>query len=132
MAKPPEISLDPAGSVPAWRQIVNQLRTLVMEGVLKPGEPLPPVRKLALDLGIHFNTVADAYRALAAEGFLDIVHGHGARVVDRLSPARAGPEIADDFRLKLRELVAGGRARGLSPRKVAGELRGLAEALENL
>jgi GntR family transcriptional regulator len=126
-----QIRLDTAGSVPAWRQIVGQLRTLIVEGVLKPGDALPPVRRLAIDLGIHFNTVAEAYRALADEGFLEIVHGHGARVIDRAGVARAGPEVAGDFRTKLRELVAGVRARGLSPRKVANELRVLAEAMEN-
>jgi GntR family transcriptional regulator len=103
-----------------------------MEGTLRPGDSLPPVRKLALNLGIHFNTVAEAYRALAQEGFLEIVHGHGARVVDRRSVEKAGPEVADDFRMKLRELVAGIRARGLSARVAAIELRRLAEAVEEL
>jgi GntR family transcriptional regulator len=108
------------------------LRTLVMEGVLKPGDALPPVRQLGLNLGIHFNTVAEAYRALAEEGFLEIVHGHGARVVDRAAAVKAGPEVVDDFRLKLRELVAGIRARGLSARAAATELRRVAEAMEGL
>jgi GntR family transcriptional regulator len=127
-----QIRFDTASSVPAWRQIVTQLRTLVMEGVLEPGDALPPVRRLALDLGIHFNTVAEAYRALAQEGFLEIIHGHGARVVDRSAIARAGPEVTEDFRQRLRELVAGVRARGLSARRVAGELRSMASAVENL
>jgi GntR family transcriptional regulator len=127
-----QIRLDTASSVPARRQIVSQLRTFIMEGVLAPGDTLPPVRQVALDLGIHFNTVAEAYRALAQEGFLEIVHGHGARVVDARSRSQAGPEVAADFRLKLRELVAGIRARGLSTRKAAQELRRLAEAMENL
>jgi len=127
-----QIRLDTASSIPAWRQIVSQLRTLVMEGALKPGDALPPVRQLALNLGIHFNTVAEAYRALAQEGFLEIVHGHGARVVDRQTAVQAGPEVADDFRMKLRELVAGIRARGLSARAAAQELRRLAEAVEGL
>src|SRR5580658_7592145 len=99
-----QIRLDTASGVSARRQIVSQLRTLVMEGVLRPGDGLPPVRQLALNLGIHFNTVAEAYRALAQEGFLEIVHGHGARVVDRRSVS-AGPEVRDDFRRRLRELV---------------------------
>ena len=55
------------------------------------------MRQLALNLGIHFNTVAEAYRALAQEGFLEIVHGHGARVVDRQVVTKPGPEVADDF-----------------------------------
>jgi GntR family transcriptional regulator len=132
MATQGQIRLDLTSSVPAWRQIVGQLRTLVMEGVLRPGDALPPVRQLALNLGIHFNTVAEAYRALAQEGFLEIVHGHGARVVDREAVTPAGPEVAEDFRLKLRELVAGIRARGLSAGTAATELRRLAEAVESL
>jgi len=103
-----------------------------MEGALRPGDTLPPVRRLALNLGIHFNTVAEAYRALAQEGFLEIVHGHGARVVDRQSVKKAGPEVGDDFRMKLRELLAGIRARGLSAQAAAMELRRLAEAVEDL
>jgi GntR family transcriptional regulator len=132
MSNPAQIRLDTASSVPARHQIVSQLRTLMMENVLAPGDTLPPIRQVALDLGIHFNTVAEAYRALAQDGFLEIVHGHGARVVDRESVSRAGPEVADDFRLKLRELVAGIRARGLSARKAAYELRRIAETVENL
>jgi GntR family transcriptional regulator len=129
MPNPAQLRLDTASTEPAGRQIVDQLRTLFMEGVLKPGDSLPPIRRLALDLGIHFNTVAEAYRALAQEGFLEIVHGHGARLVDRRSVS-AGPEVRDDFRRRLRELVAAVRARGLTARSVAGELRGLAESME--
>ncbi len=127
-----QIRLDTANSTPAWRQIVSQLRTLMVEGALKPGDSLPPVRRLALDLGVHFNTVAEAYRALAQEGFLEIVHGHGARIADKREAAKAGPQVTEDFRFKLRELVAGIRARGLSPPQVARELRRLAEMVEGV
>jgi GntR family transcriptional regulator len=129
---PLQIQLDTSSDVPAGRQIVDQLRMLVMEGVLKPGDQLAPVRRLALDLGIHFNTVAEAYRTLAQEGLLEIVHGRGARVVERGSMPPASPEVAQDFRRRLRELVAGVRAQGMSSGKVAGELRGLAAAVEKL
>lgn len=126
------LQLDTASAIPAGRQIVDQLRTLVMEGILKPGDQLPAVRRLAIELGIHFNTVAESYRALAQEGFLEIVHGHGARVIERGSIRPADPEVAEDFRRRLRELVAGVRARGLTSGKVARELRGLAAAVEKL
>jgi GntR family transcriptional regulator len=125
-----QIRLDTASNVPAYRQIADQLRMFVMECVLAPGDALPPVRRLALELGIHFNTVAEAYRTLAEENFLEITHGHGARVLDRTLPRRAAPEVTDQFRRRLRELVAGVRASGLSPRQVAVELRTIAERLE--
>lgn len=126
------IQVDLSSATAAWRQIADQLRTLVVEGTLAPGDALPPVRRLAVDLGVHFNTVAEAYRAVAEEGFLEITHGHGARIAQREAAPRAGPEVTVDFRNRLRELVAGMRARGLSPRQVAGELKLMAAGLEKL
>jgi GntR family transcriptional regulator len=126
------IHIDLSSATAAWRQIADQLRTLAVEGILMPGDALPPVRRLAVDLGVHFNTVAEAYRAVAEEGFLEIVHGHGARVAQREATRRAGPEVSADFRNRLRELVAGMRARGMSPRQLAGELKLIASGLERL
>ena len=126
-----KLRVDLARDTPAGRQIVDQMRALMMEGILKPGDALPTIRRLAIELGIHFNTVAESYRTLAKEGFLEITHGQGARVVDR-QPVAAGPEVTDDFRRRLRELVAAMRARGLTARSVASELRGFAQLVEDL
>ena len=130
MRQPAQIRLDTTSDIPAYRQVADQLRTLAVEGVVKPGDALPPVRRLALELGVHFNTIAEAYRVLAQEGFLVITHGHGARVLDRTMPRRAEPESLEHFRQRLRELVASVRARGLSARQIIGELRIAAEGLE--
>jgi len=126
-----QIRLDPTSEQPAYRQIADQLRTLIVEGHLAPGDPLPAVRKLAMDLAVHFNTVAEAYRTLEAEELLEITHGHGARVAERGRPAKPGPDVADRFRRRLRDLIAGMRARGLSRRQIANELRTIVEALES-
>ena len=130
MLQPAQIRLDTSSVIPAYRQVADQLRTLAVEGVVKPGDTLPPVRRLAVELGVHFNTIAEAYRVLAQEGFLDITHGHGARIIDRTLPRRAEPESLENFRQRLRELVASVRARGLSTRQIMAELRVLAEGLE--
>jgi GntR family transcriptional regulator len=126
-----QVRLDTASTIPAYRQIADQLRVLIVDGVLAPGDALPPVRRLALELGIHFNTVAEAYRVLGQEEFLDITHGHGARVAGRTLPRKAEPKAADNFRRRLRELIAGVRANGVSKRQIAVELRDIAETLEN-
>ena len=92
MARSAQLKIDIASEVPAYRQIADQVRALIVEGALEPGDSLPPVRKLALDLGIHFNTIAEAYRTLEREGLLEIIHGHGARVAgDGGGGARSGP-----------------------------------------
>ena len=120
------IDLDAA--TPVNRQIVDQIRTLLVEGALLPGADLPSVRRLATDLGVHFATVADAYRTLAEEGWLEISHGRSARVLERRAPA-ADREADDLFRRRLRQLVAEARSQGVSAKKIAGELDSLAKGM---
>ena len=84
-----------------------------------------------MELGVHFNTVAEAYRVLAAEGWLDLRHGRGALVVDREPPAAASRTDLAEYRRRLRELISQMRARGVSPDKIADELRSFAEGLHS-
>jgi GntR family transcriptional regulator len=125
-----QIRIDTTSVIPAYTQVADQLRAIIVEGFVKPGDRLPPVRRLALELGVHFNTIAEAYRVLAQEGFLEITHGHGARVIDHFLPRRAQPESLENFRQRLRELVAAVRVRGLSARQIVAELRIAAGNLE--
>jgi GntR family transcriptional regulator len=124
------LRIDFGSSVPVYRQIVDGLRILLVDDQLLPGDPLPPVRQMAVDLGVHFNTVAEAYRTLAEEGWLEIGRRSGARVISRPTPQPAGPETGQAFERRLRELVADVEARGFARSRIAGELRRLAEVLE--
>ena len=129
MSREPKIRIDVSSPVPAYRQIVDGLRMLFVEGALDPGARLPSVRRLAMELGVHFNTVGEAYRQLAAEGWLDVRHGSGATVLDRGKPAPAPPERLIEFRDRLRNLVIQMRAAGVPPTRISAELRA---AMENL
>jgi DNA-binding transcriptional regulator YhcF (GntR family) len=123
-----QIRIDLDASTPVNRQIVDQIRTLLVEGALPPGADLPSVRRLATDLGVHFATVADAYRTLAEEGWLEISHGRSARVLPRRAPA-ADREAHELFRRRLRQLVAEARSLGVSAKKIASELDSLAKGM---
>jgi GntR family transcriptional regulator len=123
------LRIDPSSSAPLVRQIVDQLRVLLVESSLKPGTALPPVRRLATDLAVHFNTVAEAYRQLASEGWIDLRHGRGALVIERESPAASRSEISG-YRQRLRELVSQMRAQGVSPARIAAELKAMAAGIE--
>jgi GntR family transcriptional regulator len=125
----PTLRIDLDSDVPAYRQIVDELRIRLVSGKLVPGVELPPVRRVALDLGVHFNTVAEAYRILAVEGWLELRHGRGARVVSRESPA-GNAETVEVFGQRLRALTAELRARGASPAKLRSILLAVAEELE--
>lgn len=122
------LQVDPNLATPVYRQIVDAMRVALVKGELAPGDSLPPVRRLALDLGVHFNTVAQAYRALAREGWLYISARGGAEVQERSLPA---PQQADtSFRRRLDELVARLQADGVRPAQLSRELRRIAKALE--
>jgi GntR family transcriptional regulator len=131
MSMPIQLSVDTTSEIPAYRQIVDQLRVLITEQHVAPGATLPPVRALARELSVHHNTVAEAYRTLQQEGLLDIRHGRGACVLTPIgTPTVPRKESAEVLRRRLREVIAEFRSRGLSSRQIARELRGLSEALD--
>src|SRR5580704_5095136 len=123
------LRIDLDSAVPAYRQIVDGLRILLVGGKLAPGSELPSVRRVAVDLGVHFNTVAEAYRTLAGEGWIDLRHGRGATVLRRDAPT-VNAEKVTEFRQRLRALVAEMQSQGASAAKLSVELRHLADELE--
>jgi len=125
----PILRIDLGSSTPVYRQIVDSLRALLVHGAFAPGERLPTVREMAVDLGVNHNTVAEAYRLLAEEGWLDLKRHHGATVILRPTQ-RAEPARQEDFVQRLRELAARAVADGVDKEEVAKLLNALAENLK--
>jgi len=124
------IRFDPQSGVPAIRQIADSIRVLLVERKLVPGTALPSVRRLAMELGVHFNTVAEAYRELAGEGWVELQHGRGAVIVARPVRTTAPESWIDEFRNRLRSLVAQVRSEGASVDELAAELKAMAKAVK--
>src|SRR5262245_52510302 len=83
------------GAAPVHRQLVGYLRRAVESGRMPPGARLPPIRDLATRLGVHRETVAGAYRELAALGLTESGIGRGTFVrAVRRQHARA--DVVDD------------------------------------
>jgi len=114
----PILRIDLAAATPAYEQIVSGLRAILVAGGFEPGDQLPTVRQLAVDLSVHHNTVAEAYRVLAAEGWLELKRGRGATVLGRETPA-APAGLREQFQRHLRELVAKARADGVPEAAIA-------------
>src|SRR5215831_5478355 len=72
--------LDPRSGVPIYRQIQDQVRYGIASGLLSPGEQLPTVRALAVELSVNPNTVIKAYSELEREGVLTSEQGSGTFV----------------------------------------------------
>lgn len=121
MARPPILRIDLGSRVPAYEQIAGEMRALLVAGELRPGDALPPVRQLAMDLGVHHNTVAQAYRELAEEGWLDLRRGRGARVLQRSGPPPSS-KARETFSKQLRRLVAQAASSGVPPKVITREL----------
>jgi DNA-binding transcriptional regulator YhcF (GntR family) len=127
MAGALRVSINLNSSVPAYRQIANDVRRHLVEGHLKPGDLLPPIRQLALDLGVHFNTVALAYRTLADEGWLELKRRRGAAVIARNAPRAVDQRQVDHLLQQLGHIAAELRSAGMTARQISAALRRLAQ-----
>ena len=72
-----QLRIDLKSGVPFYRQIIDQVLTAIASGALAPGNQLPTVRQLAVDLSINPNTVVRAYRELEIRGILTTQQGSG-------------------------------------------------------
>jgi DNA-binding transcriptional MocR family regulator len=70
--------------------IAASVRALIERGALQPGDPLPPVRNLADDLGVNRNTAVAAYRQLTAGGMVVTRGRGGTHVAGRSAVAQEG------------------------------------------
>lgn len=90
-----------------YEQVVDNIKELIIAGVLPVEERLPSVRDLSKTLTVNPNTVQKAYRELEYQGFVYTVQGLGtfvsAREDVKMDERRLG-EIKDGFRVLLREL----------------------------
>ena len=75
-----EILISYQSKDPIYIQIVSQIKKLVLDGKLKPGDNIPAMRTLAKDLNVSVITVQKAYEILRDEGFLNTVVGKGTFV----------------------------------------------------
>lgn len=78
--------IDPSSGVPIYRQLVDQVKQGVASGLLKPGDRLPSVRDLALELTINPHTVAKAYQELEREGVVEMPRGRGVFIAAGQGP----------------------------------------------
>jgi GntR family transcriptional regulator len=122
------LRIDLSSPTPVYRQIADGLRALLVHGAFKPGDRLPTVRQIAVDLAVHHNTVAQAYRLLAEEGWLDLRRHRGAKVIERRTQT-ANAASHKNFSQRLRELTARAVADGLDAKAIARQLDALASEL---
>ena len=115
-----EFHLEARSGVPAYLQIVQQVRQAVRLGLLQPGDQLPTVKEVVAQLTINPNTVLHAYRQLDLEGVVEGRRGVGTFVADGAGPP-AGPDLKA-LRGSLERWLERARAAGLDDESIAALL----------
>ena len=117
---------------PVYQQVADQLRQLVASGAIPAGTLLPSVRLLAGDLGVSLNTIARAYRRLAAEGFIVIRHRTGAEVAPPAQRVAGSPQVRllGELRATLARFCQEGMPTGELLQVVGHEIRALGPQYE--
>lgn len=92
-------SIVPGSTAPIYRQLVDQVRRLVAGGQLAPGDALPSVREVALQLAVNPMTVSKAYGLLELEGLLERRRGVGMLVAHRGRSTSGAGEVGERLAL---------------------------------
>ncbi|HZT13618.1 MAG TPA: GntR family transcriptional regulator [Candidatus Baltobacteraceae bacterium] len=115
---PAVLTVDPRSGVPIYLQIIDQVKRSVALGVLAPGEQLPTVKQLALDLTVNPNTVAKAYRELERDEIIETSPGRGSFVRGNGTAQSAYAAASDVTAETLAQAVREARSIGLRPAQV--------------
>jgi GntR family transcriptional regulator len=75
-----DIIISNSSNDPIYLQIVNQIKAMIMSGELAPGEALPSMRNLAMQMRISLITTKRAYEELERDGFIETYTGKGSFV----------------------------------------------------
>lgn len=114
-----EIQVDHESGVPLYAQIIEKIKHLVATGRLKPGDQLPTIRQLAVDLRVNPNTVVHAYHELGSQGVISTQQGRGTFIAAHPDEGR----LAAMRKERLRAIMAGALLEALSLGYKAEEMR---------
>lgn len=120
------IVVDPHSGVPAYKQLMDQVKFHVASGILKPGDELPSTRALSSELGLNPMTISKAYSFLEKEGVVERRPGRPL-VVKAQESQRARQAKIDQLRESVAPVVTIIRQLGINPDEalsVIGEMLG--------
>jgi len=117
------VTVNPASGIPIYRQLIEQVRRMVSSGQLKPGDPLPSVREVALNHAVNPMTISKAYSLLEAEGLLDRQRGKAMTIAHQQQIKESKTERLQRLQPVLEQLALAARQLELDPDDVVRALR---------
>jgi GntR family transcriptional regulator len=115
-------NLSPDSGVPAYLQLVKQVKQALRMGTLAVGDKLPTVKEVVAEVTINPNTVMKAYWELEHEGLVEGRQGVGTFVTRR--PEGPPPDIQARLARGLDRWVRSARGEGLDDESIESMLRG--------
>ncbi|MBC7259313.1 MAG: GntR family transcriptional regulator [Chloroflexi bacterium] len=112
------IRINAESGVPIYMQIVDRIRHLVATGVLRPGQQLPTIRQLAVDLRVDPNTVARAYAILDSQGVISTQQGRGTYIAEHPDEARLAAFREEQLRQIMSHAILDALSLGYRPDEV--------------
>ena len=120
------MKIDPRSHVPIYLQIAEGVRAALAAGLYRPGEALPSLRAMAIDVQVNPNTVQRAYDQLEREGMIYSRRGKGLFVAEQ-GTTSAQTHTQQAVRRAFDEGIRAARAAGMS----AEQLRQIFDAAIN-
>ncbi len=118
------IAVDLKSNKPIYEQIIEQIKFHVLKGHLKPGDSIPSVRKLALDMSVTPGTVAKAYQELERQKIIETIRGKGTFIAANIELKPDEDRIKECSSL-LRSAVLELKVMGLSEEQIVEMIRDL-------
>jgi GntR family transcriptional regulator len=116
------VAIDPRDSTPIYAQLDRGLRAAIAAGRLNPGDQLPTVRQLAVDLRVNANTVARVYADLERAGILETRRGVGSFIRATAAEARPPDEHQRRLRAFVTRVIADASAAGFTPDELVEQI----------
>ena len=117
--------IDSMSRIPVYEQIISQAERFIIMGILNPGDKLPSVRSLSIDISVNPNTIQKAYGELDGKGIITTVPGKGCFVAENARSVlrdRALKKL-----LELKSLVSELIAAGISKEEIAAAVSAASE-----
>ena len=117
------ITIDLQDATPIYAQLERALRAAIATGRMRPGDQLPTVRQLAVELRVNANTVARVYAELERAGVIETRRGVGSFISATPTEARTPREHERRLRAFVTRVLADADAAGFTSDEIAAALR---------
>jgi GntR family transcriptional regulator len=108
------ITVNLSSSIPIYLQVVEAVERLVATGQLNPGDQLPTVRQLAVDLRVNPNTIARSYLELDRKGVISTRQGRGTYVTEQMDSSTLAQQREEKLRAIVSQFLLETLSRGYS------------------